>query len=179
MKDVLNKKVKHREWYRPFAPIVRLEDVNKYFHYDYNVESRHMTFVAEVRDEYKETLPAITHEDGTARLQTVTLQNELIYDLITAFEKHAGHAVVLNTSFNVNGKPILTRLADAFDILDNSELDAVYYEGNLIFKKKDARKFKRSPRSLLRKQERDDSFLRSRSKNLLLSMRVLRKILNP
>lgn len=147
MKDVLNKKVKHREWYRPFAPIVRLEDANKYFHYDYNVESRHMTFVAEVRDEYKETLPAITHEDGTARLQTVTrLQNELIYDLITAFEKHAGHAVVLNTSFNVNGKPILTRLSDAFDILDNTELDAVYYEGNLIFKKKDARKFKRSPR---------------------------------
>jgi carbamoyltransferase len=146
MKDVLNQKVKHREWYRPFAPIVRLEDANKYFHYDYNVESRHMTFVANVREEYKETLPAITHTDGTARLQTVTrLQNELIYDLITEFEKHAGHAVILNTSFNVNGKPILTRLSDAFSILDNSEMDAIYYKGNLIFKKKDARKFKRSP----------------------------------
>lgn len=146
MKDVLNHKVKHREWYRPFAPIVRLEDANKYFHYDYNVESRHMTFVATVRDEFKEVLPAITHEDGTARLQTVTrLQNELIYDLITEFEKHAGHAVILNTSFNVNGKPILTRLEDAFSILDSTELDAVYYNGNLIFKKKDARKFKRSP----------------------------------
>lgn len=146
MKDVLNEKVKHREWYRPFAPIVRLEDANKYFHYDYNVESRHMTFVATVRDEYQPILPAITHEDGTARLQTVTrLQNELIYDLITEFEKHAGHAVILNTSFNVNGKPILTRLSDAFDILDETELDAIFYEGNLIFKKKDARKFKRSP----------------------------------
>lgn len=146
MKDVLNHKVKHREWYRPFAPIVRLEDSNKYFHYDYNVESRHMTFVATVRDEYKEVLPAITHEDGTARLQTVTrLQNELIYDLITEFEKYAGHAVILNTSFNVNGKPILTRLSDAFEILDKSEMDAIYFKGNLIFKKKDARKFKRSP----------------------------------
>lgn len=146
MKDTLNHKVKHREWYRPFAPIVRLEDANKYFHYDYNVESRHMTFAAKVRDEHKDTLPAITHVDGTARLQTVTrLQNELIYDLITEFEKYAGHAVILNTSFNVNGKPILTRLSDAFEILDNSEMDAIYYKGNLIFKKRDGRKFKRSP----------------------------------
>ena len=146
MKDVLNHKVKHREWYRPFAPITRLEDANKYFHYDYNVESRHMTFVANVRDEWRETLPAITHADGTARLQTVTrLQNELIYDLITEFEKHTGHGVILNTSFNVNGKPILTRLSDAFEILDKSEMDAIYYKGCLIFKKKDARKFKRSP----------------------------------
>lgn len=146
MKDVLNHKVKHREWYRPFAPIVRLEDANKYFEYDYNVESRHMTFVADVREEWRETLPAITHTDGSARLQTVTrLQNELIYDLITEFEKHANHAVILNTSFNVNGKPILTRLADAFEILDKSELDAIYYKECLVFKKKDARKFKRSP----------------------------------
>ena len=146
MKDTLNNKVKHREWYRPFAPITRLEDANKYFHYDYNVESRHMTFVANVREEYKETLPAITHHDGSARLQTITrLQNELIYDLITEFEKHTGHGVILNTSFNVNGKPILTRLSDAFEILDKSEMEAIYYNGCLILKKKDQRKFKRSP----------------------------------
>lgn len=146
MKDVLNEKVKDREWYRPFAPITRLEDANKYFHYDYNVESRHMTFVANVRDEWKETLPAITHTDGTARLQTITQdQNPLIYDLITEFEKHTGHGVILNTSFNVNGKPILSRLTDAFDILDNTQLDAVYYKGNLIFKKENDRKFSRSP----------------------------------
>ncbi len=146
MKDILNHKVKRREWYRPFAPIVRLEDVNKYFNFDYNVESRHMTFVADVREEWRDTLPAITHEDGSARLQTVTrLQNELIYDLITEFEKKSGHAVILNTSFNVNGKPILTRLSDAFTILDETELDAIFYNGNLIFKTKDSRKFKRSP----------------------------------
>jgi predicted NodU family carbamoyl transferase len=145
MKDVLNHKVKHREWYRPFAPIVRLEDANKYFHFDYNVESRHMTFVATVRDEWKDILPAITHTDGTARLQTVTrVQNPLIYDLIGEFEKTTGHAVILNTSFNVNGKPILTRLSDAFKILDESEMDAIYYKGNLIFKRTNDRKFQRS-----------------------------------
>lgn len=136
MKDVLNHKVKKREWYRPFAPIARLDDAHKYFEIDAGVESRHMVFVANVREEWRSTLPAITHEDFTARLQTVTRsQNKLIYDLITEFEKHAGYGVILNTSFNVDGKPILTRLSDAFHILKNSELDAVYFEGKLIVRK--------------------------------------------
>ena len=135
MKDVLNKKVKDREWYRPFAPVVRLEDVTKYFDFPEGAESRHMTFVAEIRDEYKDKIPAVVHEDGTGRLQTVTReQNEFLYDLITEFSKVSDHAVLLNTSFNVNGKPILTRVADAFDILANTELDAVYYQERLIFR---------------------------------------------
>jgi len=135
MKDVLNRKVKHREWYRPFAPIVRLEDTTKYFEWEEGVESRHMTFVATVKEEWRKKLPAITHEDNTARLQTVTKsQNELIYNLIGEFEKIAGHGVILNTSFNVDGKPILTRLSDAFKILNDTELDAIYYDGKLVCK---------------------------------------------
>jgi hypothetical protein len=133
MKDMLNNKVKHREWYRPFAPMVRLEDCPKYFEFDEGVESRHMIFVANVREEWREKLPAITHEDNTARIQTVTrTQNQLIYDLLGELEKLTGHAVLLNTSFNVDGKPILSRLSDAFKILRDTELDAVYYEGKLI-----------------------------------------------
>ena len=133
MKDVLNNKVKHREWYRPFAPMVRLEETPKYFEWDEGVESRHMVFVANVREEWRDKIPAITHEDNTARLQTVTRsQNTLIYDLLGEFEKLTGHGVLLNTSFNVDGKPILSRLSDAFKILRDTELDAVYYEGNLI-----------------------------------------------
>jgi carbamoyltransferase len=143
MKDTLNHKVKNREWYRPFAPIVRVEDVHKYFNF-HGTESRHMVFVAEVKDEWKETLPAITHEDGTGRLQTLSrTQNELIYDVITEFEPLAGHAVILNTSFNVNGKPILTRLSDALHILETSKLDAVYYKGNIIFRTGEERTFKK------------------------------------
>jgi carbamoyltransferase len=135
MKDTLNHKVKHREWYRPFAPICRLEDTPKYFEFDEGVESRHMVFVANVREEWRTTLPAITHQDNTARLQTVTKsQNPLIYDLITEFEKHAGYGVILNTSFNVDGKPILSRLSDAFKMLRDTQLDAVYYEGKLILR---------------------------------------------
>ena len=136
MKDVLNNKVKHREWYRPFAPMVRLEDCPKYFEFDEGVESRHMIFVADVREEWREKLPAITHQDNSARLQTVTrAQNPLIYDLLGELEKFTGHAVLLNTSFNVDGKPILSRLSDAFKILRETELDAVYFEGKLILKK--------------------------------------------
>lgn len=140
MKDVLNSKVKNREWYRPFAPVVRLEDVNTYF--EFSGESRHMTFIAKVKDTFP--LPAITHVDGTGRLQTVTRdQNKFLYDIITEFESQSGYGVILNTSFNVNGKPILTRLSDAFEILNKTELDCVYYDNNLIFKYNKEREIKK------------------------------------
>lgn len=141
MKDTINHKVKKREWYRPFAPMVRYEDVNKYF--DFNYESRHMTYAANVREEWRTTIPAVTHEDGTGRLQTVTQsQNKLIYDLITEFEKINGFGVLLNTSFNVNGKPILTTLADAIELLKTSNLDAVYFKNKLLFKQNHDIQFK-------------------------------------
>lgn len=131
MKDVLNEKVKDREWYRPFAPVVRLEDVSKYF--EFNAESRHMTFIAKVKDDYE--FPAITHVDGTGRLQTVTRnQNHFLYDIISEFKERTGYGVILNTSFNVNGKPILTRLSDAFEILLQTDLDCVYYDEKIICK---------------------------------------------
>jgi len=127
MKDILNTKVKHREWYRPFAPVVRLEDVSKYF--EFTGESRWMSFCPKVRDEWKEKLSAITHVDGTARVQTITReQNEWLYDLITAFEKETGIGVLLNTSFNVDGRPILSTIKDAVHIFDSSQLDRLIIE---------------------------------------------------
>lgn len=127
MKDILNAKVKHREWYRPFAPVVRLEDVNKYFQWD--KESRWMSFCPQVKEEWKEKLSAITHVDGTARVQTVTReQNPWLYDLLTEFEKETGVGVLLNTSFNVDGKPILSTVQDAFTILEKTQLDSLIIE---------------------------------------------------
>lgn len=141
MKDIINFKVKKREWYRPFAPVVRLEDVSKYFDFEY--ESRHMTYAVPVRDEFKTVIPAVTHEDGTGRLQTVTRErSQMLYDLLTEFEAITGIGVLLNTSFNVNGKPILSTLADAFDLLKNSSMDAVYFKGRLIFKHGNERAFR-------------------------------------
>jgi len=133
MKDILNAKVKHREWYRPFAPVVRLEDVNKYF--EWNKESRWMSFCPKVREEWKDKLGAITHVDGTARVQTVTKeQNEWLYNLLTEFENRTGVGVLLNTSFNVDGKPILSTIEDAFKILRETEMDGLIIE-NVYIKK--------------------------------------------
>ncbi len=133
MKDILNEKVKHREWYRPFAPVVRLEDVNKYF--EWEGESRWMSFCPKVREEWREALSSITHIDGTARVQTVTKeQNEWLYNLLTEFDNKKGVGVLLNTSFNVDGKPILSTVSDAFKIFRESQMDGLVIE-NYYFKK--------------------------------------------
>jgi carbamoyltransferase len=133
MKDTLNQKVKHREWYRPFAPVVRLEDVSKYF--EWEGDSQWMSFCPKVREEWKEKLVAITHIDGTARIQTVTKeQNEWLYNILTEFEKKSGVGVLLNTSFNVAGKPILSTLKDAFKIFEESQMDCLLIEEH-YFKK--------------------------------------------
>jgi len=128
MKDTLNHKVKHREWFRPFAPIVRLEDVSEYF--EWEGESRWMNFCPKVKDEWRDRLPAITHVDGTARVQTVTQeQNPLIYELLTKFKEKTGVGVLVNTSFNVDRKPILSSYKDTFKVFNETELDRLYLDG--------------------------------------------------
>jgi carbamoyltransferase len=131
-KDIVNK-IKKREWYRPFAPVVRLEDVSTYF--EWEGESRWMSFCPKVKKKYRKKLAAITHVDNTARVQTVTReQNEWLYDLITKFKKQTGVGVLLNTSFNVDGKPILSTVEDAFKIFRESQMDRLIIE-KYYFKK--------------------------------------------
>ena len=133
MKNILNKKVKNREWYRPFAPVVRLEDVSKYF--EWTKDSQWMSFAPVVKEEWRKILPATTHVDNTARVQTVTrAQNWWLYDLLTEMEKQTGVGVLLNTSFNVNGKPILNTVKDVFTILKDTQLDGAVIEHNYITK---------------------------------------------
>jgi carbamoyltransferase len=133
MKDTLNAKVKNREWYRPFAPVCRLEDVNKYFNFE--GESRWMSFCPTVKEEWREQLASITHVDGTARVQTVTKkQNPWLYNLLSKFEKKTGVGVLLNTSFNINGKPILSTYADAIEVYRTTQMDRLLL-GSFYFKK--------------------------------------------
>lgn len=133
MKDILNAKVKNREWYRPFAPVVRLEDVSTYF--EWEGECKHMLFCPKVRPEWREKLSSITHIDGTARVQTITReQNEWLYDVLTEVVKECGHGVILNTSFNLAGKPILNTYRDALSVLDKTQMDMVVLE-NILVKK--------------------------------------------
>jgi carbamoyltransferase len=132
MKDILNRKIKKREWYRPFAGVCRLEDAHKFFEIDKNQECDFMVYCPKVRDEYKGALKSITHIDGTCRLQTVTReQNQFIYDLLSQ-EGLSETPVLLNTSFNINGKPILSKAETALEILDETEIDAVVIEDTIF-----------------------------------------------
>jgi carbamoyltransferase len=134
MKDIINSKVKFREWFRPFAPVCREEDKDLYFDNAYS--SEYMSFAPTVKEEYKSVFPSITHEDGTARLQTVTKeQHSLFYEILEELSNRQYPAMIMNTSFNIRGKPILTTVEDAFYVLENTELDFIVVE-NLLFIKK-------------------------------------------
>jgi carbamoyltransferase len=123
MKDVLNARIKHREWFRPFAPAILAEAQNEYFEHDH--PSPYMLHVYKIRPEKRKTLCAVNHVDDTGRLQTVTREeNALYYDLIKAFEKKTGIPVILNTSFNEN-EPIVCTPQEAIDCFKRTRMDVL------------------------------------------------------
>ena len=132
MKDILNEKVKHREFFRPFAPAVLEERANEYF--DLAWPSPHMLLIADVRPEKRKEVPAITHVDGTARVQTVGADNAAFRALIEAFDAWASVPVILNTSFNVAGEPIVESPSDAVRCFLGTELDGLAL-GNVLVEK--------------------------------------------
>ena len=135
MRDILNDKVKHREWYRPFAPMVTEEDSQKYFTNENPVP--YMSVICYTREEYRETLPSITHVDGTARIQTVNVkQHPLMHRALKEFEKLTGMPIFLNTSFNPAGEPILNYIETGLEMLDKTDLDLVIAD-NIIFSNHD------------------------------------------
>jgi carbamoyltransferase len=124
MKDVLNDRIKKRESFRPFAPSILAEFVADYF--DQTHPSPAMLMVHEIKPERREEIPAVTHVDGTGRLQTVTREaNDRYYDLIAAFHRLTGVPVVLNTSFNEN-EPIVCTPRDAIDCFLKTRIDVLY-----------------------------------------------------
>ncbi len=138
MKDIVNAKIKFREPYRPFAPSVLAECAETYFelpraacHYP----ARYMLYVVPVKQTQWSTLPAITHVDGTGRLQTVFRdQSPRYYALIERFGQATGVPVVLNTSFNLKGEPIVNTPANAFNTFSRSEMDCLVLDNFLIEK---------------------------------------------
>jgi len=137
MKDILNSKVKFREWFRPFAPFCKKEDASKYFISNDFEGVEFMSFAPLVKPEFRSMLPSITHVDGSARLQTVTPDSHKgFYDLLTEFNKLSSTHVLLNTSFNIRGKPILSTIADALYVLDNTDMDFVVIEDYMFSKEK-------------------------------------------
>ena len=123
MKETINSKIKRRESFRPFAPSVLMEDVSTYF--EQNVKSPFMMHVVKIREEWRERLPAITHVDGTGRLQSVDSEsNPLYYKLIKAFKSKTGIGLVLNTSFNEN-EPVVDTPEQALNCFIRTDMDAL------------------------------------------------------
>jgi carbamoyltransferase len=132
MKDVLNARIKHREWFRPFAPSILAEHQREYFERDH--PSPFMLHVYKIRPQKRNELCAVNHVDNTGRLQTVARdENPLYYDLIKAFQRKTGIPVVLNTSFNEN-EPIVCTPEEAIDCFQRTKMDVLAIGPFLVLK---------------------------------------------
>ena len=131
MKDILNEKIKHRESFRPFAPSILEEHVSEYF--DMNIPSPYMLMVAPVKKPDK--IPAVTHVDGTGRVQTVSKNsNPLYHKLITEFHELTGVPVIINTSMNVKGEPIVNTPEQAYNMLTKTDMDYLFIKNFMVRK---------------------------------------------
>ncbi|MBL77014.1 MAG: hypothetical protein CL763_08855 [Chloroflexi bacterium] len=129
MKDILNEKIKHRESFRPFAPAIMEEFSSQYF--ELEIPSPYMLFVSPVK--LPEKIPAVTHVDETGRLQTVSKEsNPLFYDLIKEFYNITKIPVVINTSMNVMGEPIVNTPKEAYNMILKTDMDYIVLGNNLI-----------------------------------------------
>jgi carbamoyltransferase len=132
MKNVLNARIKHREWFRPFAPSILADYQHEYFEHDH--PSPFMLHVYKIRPEKRKNLCAVNHVDDTGRLQTVTREeNPLYYDLISAFHRKTGIPVILNTSFNEN-EPIVCTPEEAIDCFRRTRMDVLAIGPFLVVK---------------------------------------------
>jgi carbamoyltransferase len=132
MKDILNARIKHREWFRPFAPSILAEHQTEYFEHGH--PTPFMLHVYKIRPEHRQRLCAVNHVDDTGRLQTVTREeNPLYYDLISAFHRKTGIPVVLNTSFNEN-EPIVCQPEEAIDCFCRTKMDVLAIGPYLVLK---------------------------------------------
>lgn len=154
MQSVMNLKIKYRESFRPFAPSCLAEKISEYF--EIEQESPYMLLVAPVRkdrciemedqpvDDYdmlkrvnlpRSDIPAITHVDYSARIQSVTPKsNKPYYDIIKAFEERTGYGIIINTSFNVRGEPIVATPEDAYRCFMRTEMDCLVLESYILYK---------------------------------------------
>jgi len=133
MKDKLNREVKHRENWRPFCPSLPVDDYRTYF--DHGADSDYMILAYPVREEFRDRVPSIVHVDGTARPQTVYREhNPRFYDLLKAFGRRTGHPVLINTSFNVQGEPIVCSPRDALRCFGGTGLDVLVLDDFVLRK---------------------------------------------
>tara|TARA_Y100001938_G_scaffold133942_1_gene193864 strand:- start:1129 stop:1884 length:756 start_codon:yes stop_codon:yes gene_type:complete len=134
MKDIINEKVKHRQWFRPFAPSILREEVSNWFEKD--IDCPYMTAVIKFKDSVKDKVPAVVHLDGTGRLQTVTEKdNPWYYNFIKKFKEYSGVPIVLNTSFN-DREPIVETPEHAIACFSQTDIDYLYFADEELLVKK-------------------------------------------
>lgn len=154
MQETMNLKIKFRESFRPFAPAILREDVDEYFEMRPDENSPYMLLVAPVRQdkrlpvkeadqakgldklkEIRSTVPAVTHVDYSARVQTIDMEHHpRFYKIIQAFKQKTGSPVVINTSFNVRGEPIVNSPHDAYRCFMYTNMDALVLENFILLK---------------------------------------------
>jgi carbamoyltransferase len=133
MKETINAKIKKRESFRPFAPSVLREEVPRFFEQD--IESPFMMHVVKFKPEWRAIFPAVTHVDGTGRMQSVDKDsNPLYYKLISAVKQRTGYGIVLNTSFNEN-EPVVDTPEQAISCFDRTDMDVLVL-GNFVLTKR-------------------------------------------
>jgi carbamoyltransferase len=135
MKEILNLKVKHRERFRPFAPVVCEDDAQKYFDCDRPIPmpTDFMLMVYPIRKQWQRKIPAVTHVDGSGRLQTIRrFQNERYYSIIKEFGRLSGIPIIINTSFNIRGEPIVCTPKDAYKCMMGTGIDYLVMDRFLI-----------------------------------------------
>jgi carbamoyltransferase len=132
MKNIINSKIKKRESFRPFAPSVLDEEVSRFF--ECNINSEFMNHIIKFKEEWRKTFPSVCHVDSTARLQTVSKENNpLFYKLILELKKITGFGIILNTSFNEN-EPIVDTPEQALDCFLRTDMDILFLEKFMIYK---------------------------------------------
>lgn len=135
MRDLVNARIKYREEFRPFAPAVTQEEASKYFDTNGIDDFPYMTFTLNAQPEKEQTIGAVVHVDGTSRVQTVrSSNNEIYYELIRKYGKKSGTPVIMNTSFNLKGQPIVETPRDALMTFFGCGLDALFI-GNYLIEK--------------------------------------------
>ena len=133
MRDRINAMVKKREAFRPFAPAVSIEQVHHWFDVEPMTELPYMIMTVSVRDQCRQALPAITHINGSARVQTVSARdNKDFHGLLYAVGKTTGREMVLNTSFNIKGQPIINTPQEARETFLRIGIDVLFVENVLV-----------------------------------------------
>lgn len=123
-KDIVNK-IKNREWYRPFGAVMLEEDFQEYFYTNGDVKNEYMTVAYKCKDRVSSIIPSVVHVDNTSRIQTVNSGH--IYELLKEFKKNTGIGILLNTSFNTAGMPLVETPEEAINVLRSTALDAIWF----------------------------------------------------